>query len=131
MLLEAAPRLEEIGAGLQLSPNAAHVLIALGIEQRLKPHVVSPEHLAVRSARSGRLLAQGPLGASAVQRYGAPYWVIHRGDLQAALCEAVAATPGIALKLGARVESFAARDHGVVISASQGSQMLEAQGLAL
>jgi salicylate hydroxylase len=131
MLLEAAPRLEEIGAGLQLSPNAAHVLIALGIEHRLKPHVVSPEHLAVRSARSGRLLAQAPLGAGVARRYGAPYWVIHRGDLQAALCEAVAATPGIALKLGTRVEGFAARDHGVVISASQGSQTLEAQGLAL
>ena len=131
MLLEAAPRLEEIGAGLQLSPNAARVLVALGIERRLEPHVVSPEHLAVRSARSGRLLAQAPLGASVARRYGAPYWVIHRGDLQAALCEAVAATPGIALKLGTRVEGFAARDHGVVVSASPGSQTLEAQGLAL
>ena len=87
-LLEAADRLDEVGAGLQLSPNAARVLVALGIAERLKPHVVVPEHLAVRNARSGRLLAQGPLGAASAQRYGAPYWVIHRGDLQAALCEA-------------------------------------------
>jgi salicylate hydroxylase len=130
-LLEAAPRLEEIGAGLQLSPNAARVLIALGIEHRLKPHVVSPELLTVRSARSGRLLAQAPLGARVAQRYGAPYWVIHRGDLQSALCEAVAATPRIALKLGTRMEGFAARGHGVVVSASQGSQTLETEGLAL
>jgi salicylate hydroxylase len=83
------------------------VLISLGVAERLKPHVVVPEHLAVRNARSGRLLAQGPLGATTEQRYGAPYWVIHRGDLQAALCAAVAATPGITLKLDSKVENFA------------------------
>jgi len=130
-LLEAAPRLQEIGAGLQLSPNAARVLIALGIEHQLKPHVVIPEQLVVRSARSRRLLAQAPLGASVAQRYGAPYWVIHRGDLQAALCETVAATPGITFKLGSKVESFAARDGGVAVAAAQGSQPLEQQGMAL
>jgi 2-polyprenyl-6-methoxyphenol hydroxylase-like FAD-dependent oxidoreductase len=130
-LLEAAPRLQEIGAGLQLSPNAARVLIALGIEHRLKPHVVIPEHLVVRSARSGRLLAQAPLGANIAQRYGAPYWVIHRGDLQATLCGAVAATPGITLKLGTKVESFEVHGDGVAVATSQGSQPLEQQGMAL
>jgi len=136
-LLETAPRLEEIGAGLQLSPNAVRVLVALGVEECLRKHVVAPEHLAVRSARSGRLLAQAPLGASSAQRYGAPYWVIHRGDLQAALCRAVAATPAITLQLGTRVDGFAARDGGVAVaqglaaqgSAAQGSQPLEAQAL--
>jgi salicylate hydroxylase len=130
-LLEAADRLEEVGAGLQLSPNAARVLIALGIAERLKPHIVVPEHLAVRNARSGRLLAQGPLGATSAQRYGAPYWVVHRGDLQAALCEAVAATPGITLKLGSKVESFTTEPDGVAVSASHGSQPLAARAHAL
>jgi salicylate hydroxylase len=130
-LLEAADRLEEVGAGLQLSPNAARVLVALGIAERLKPHVVVPEHLAVRNARSGRLLAQGPLGATSAQRYGAPYWVIHRGDLQAALCEAVATTPGITLKLGSKVQSFTAEPDGVAVSASHGSQPLAARAQAL
>ncbi len=130
-LLEAADRLEEVGAGLQLSPNAARVLIALGIEQRLRPHVVVPEHLAVRNARSGRLLAQGPLGRAAAQRYGAPYWVIHRGDLQMALCEAVAATPTITLRLGSKVEDFATRDDGVVVTACHELRPLEAHGAAL
>jgi salicylate hydroxylase len=130
-LFEVAPRLEEIGAGLQLSPNAARVLVALGVEERLRLHVVKPEHLTVRSARSRRLLAQAPLGASVAQRYGAPYWVIHRGDLQAALCDAVAATPNITLRLGTRVEGFAARDGGVAVAALQGSQAFEAQAVAL
>jgi salicylate hydroxylase len=130
-VLEAADRLEEVGAGLQLSPNAARVLIALGIAERLKAHVVVPEHLVVRNARSGRLLAQGSLGAASAQRYGAPYWVIHRGDLQAALCEAVAATPDITLRLGCKVESVRAEPDGVVISASHRSQPFSAQAQAL
>jgi salicylate hydroxylase len=130
-VLEAAERLEEIGAGLQLSPNAARVLISLGIAERLKPHVVVPEHLVVRNARSGRLLAQGPLGAASVQRYGAPYWVIHRCDLQAALCEAVAATPGITLRLGSMVEQFAAEPDFVAVSASHRSQPFAARAQAL
>jgi len=130
-LLEAADRLDEVGAGLQLSPNAARVLIALGIAERLKPHIVVPEHLIVRNARSGRLLAQGPLGATSVQRYGAPYWVIHRGDLQAALCEAVAATPGITLRLGSKVEGFTPEPDGVAVSASHGSQPLAVRTQAL
>jgi salicylate hydroxylase len=130
-LLEAADRLEEVGAGLQLSPNAARVLVALGIAERLKPHIVVPEHLVVRNARSGRLLAQGALGATCAQRYGAPYWVIHRGDLQAALCEAVAATPGITLKLGSKVQSFTTEPAGVAVSASQGAQSLTVRAHAL
>ncbi len=130
-LLEAADRLDEVGAGLQLSPNAARVLIALGIAERLKRHVVVPEHLAVRNARSGHLLAQGPLGATSAHRYGAPYWVIHRGDLQAALCDAVGATPGITLRLGSKVENFTAEPDGVAVSTSHGSQPLAARAHVL
>jgi len=107
------------------------VMVALGIAERLKPHIGVPEHLVVRYARSGRLLAQGALGATCAQRYGAPYWVIHRGDLQAALCEAVAATPGITLKLGSKVQSFTTEPAGVAVSASQGAQSLTVRAHAL
>ncbi|MEA2935514.1 MAG: hypothetical protein QOD74_2160, partial [Variibacter sp.] len=50
-LLEQAERLEETGAGIQLSPNATRVLIALGLEDRLRADVVSPEAVSIRSAR--------------------------------------------------------------------------------
>ena len=59
------------------------------------------------NARTARILARAPLGAVAENRYGAPYWVIHRGDLQAVLIEAVRAHPDIVLHLGTRVEDFA------------------------
>ena len=88
-VFEQAERLEAIGAGIQLSPNASRVLIGLGLGERLAPLVVAPEELNVMNARTGRVLARAPLGDAAAKRYGAPYWVIHRGDLQAVLLEAV------------------------------------------
>ena len=131
VLLEAAQRLEEVGAGIQLSPNASHILTALGLEARLGPHVVVPEELTVRTARSGHVLARAPLGATAVERYRAPYWVIHRGDLQATLREAVAATPDIELRLGVKVEDFATHDDGVTVAAVSSGRPAEERGMAL
>ena len=57
-------------------------------------------------AKSGREIVRIPLGEAAAQRYGAPYWMIHRGDLQAALAAAVAQELDISLKLGMRMEDF-------------------------
>ena len=111
-IFDQAQRLEEIGAGIQLSPNASHILIALGLGEQLRRHVVAPEELRVMNARTARVLARAPLGAIAEKRYGAPYWVIHRGDLQAVLIDAVRAHPGIVLNLGARVEDFALKEDG-------------------
>ena len=128
---EAAERLEETGAGIQLSPNAARILIALGLGERLEPHVVVPQEIKVMTAHSGRVLARAPLGAAAKARYGAPYWVIHRGDLQTALRAAVAATPDIALHLGSRVEDFAVHDSGVTVLTHCGGQTIEEHGIAL
>ena len=116
-MFEQAERLEEIGAGIQLSPNASRILIGLGLGEQLQRHVVAPEELRVMNADGARVHARAPLGAVAEQRYGAPYWVIHRGDLQAVLIEAVRAHPDIAVHLGARVEDFALEGNGVTISA--------------
>src|SRR3954454_19151471 len=77
VILEKAERLEEAGAGLQLSPNASRILIELGLEQRLTNCAVTPEAISIASARSGEI-ARLPLGKSANARAGAPYWVMHR-----------------------------------------------------
>jgi salicylate hydroxylase len=129
-IFDQAERLEEVGAGIQLSPNASRILIGLGLGERLRGQVVAPEELRVMSARTARVLARAPLGAAVAQRYGAPYWLIHRGDLQAALLAAVRANPGIALHLGARVDDFAPDGEGVTISVPAWSGR-EHRGLAL
>jgi salicylate hydroxylase len=115
-VLEQAERLEETGAGIQLSPNATRVLIELGLGERLRPHAVAPQALRVLNIKSGREIVRMPLG-DAKQRYGAPYWSFHRGDLQAVLAAAVGENFDISLRLGMRVDDYAAHDNGVTVSA--------------
>jgi len=130
-VFDQVQRLEEIGAGIQLSPNASRILIALGLGEQLRRHVVAPEELRIMNARTARVLARAPLGAVAEKRYGAPYWVIHRGDLQAVLIDAVRVHPGIVLNLGARVEDFALNEDGVTVFARSAQHRVEDRGVAL
>ena len=60
---EKAGRLEEVGAGLQLSPNASRVLIGLGLLPRLAPHLTTPDAVGIISVRRGREVTRLPLGA--------------------------------------------------------------------
>lgn len=130
-VLEQSERLEEAGAGIQLSPNAARILIDLGLGDRLRRHATAPEGLRVLNAHSGREIVRMPLGETARERYGAPYWSIHRGDLQAALAAAVAENAGIGVKLGTRMEDFVGRGNGVAVSARGNSGIWHEHGDAL
>jgi salicylate hydroxylase len=130
-LFDQAQRLEEAGAGIQLSPNASRILGALGLEPQLRQYVVTPEELRVMNAHTARVLARAPLGAAAEKRYGAPYWVIHRADLQRALIDAVRANPEIAVHLGTRVEDFAVHQNGVTVSTMASGRSGEERGMAL
>ena len=85
VVLEKAERLEEAGAGLQLSPNASRVLVELGLQPRLAHRAVTPDAISLMSARSGGEVVRVPLGEAATFRAGAPYWVVRRADLQRAL----------------------------------------------
>jgi salicylate hydroxylase len=131
IVLEQAERLAETGAGIQLSPNAARALIELGLGERLRPHVVTPQAVRVLNAKNGREIVRIPLGDMAAQRYGAPYWIIHRGDLQAVLSAAVAAELDISLKLGMRMEDFVTHPNGVTVSARSGTAAWSEHGHAL
>jgi salicylate hydroxylase len=131
VVLEQAERLEETGAGIQITPNAARTLIDLGLAERLRPSATVPQALRVLSAASGREILRMPLGEAAALRYGAPYWVIHRGDLQAALAGAVAQHSDITLKLGIRVDDFVADPDGITVSAQSKTGMTAERGLAL
>nr|WP_228748307.1 FAD-dependent monooxygenase [Bradyrhizobium sp. BR 10289] len=115
VVLEKAERLEEVGAGLQLSPNASRVLVDLGLADRLRLRAVVPEAVSIMSARAGGELVRMPLGDAAATRAGAPYWVVHRADLQTALAGAVADHPDIDLKLGATFEDVAPHAKGLTV----------------
>ncbi|HWL05644.1 MAG TPA: FAD-dependent monooxygenase [Xanthobacteraceae bacterium] len=132
-LLEQAPRLDTAGAGIQLSPNATRVLIALGLGDALAAVATTPDSVTIRDARSNSVLARVPLGAAVQARHGAPYWVLHRADLQAVLAEAAGRDPRIALHLGQRVTGMALETDGVSCrtdtAAFQGTALIGADGL--
>ena len=130
-VFEQAAKLEETGAGIQLSPNATRVLIALGLSERLAASVMTPQAIRVMAGGSGREIVRIPLGSAAERRYGAPYWTIHRGDLQAALAAAVQTTQDIALKLATRVEDFAVHGNGVTVQGRSDKRVEDERGVAL
>jgi salicylate hydroxylase len=129
VVLEKAERLEEAGAGLQLSPNASRVLVDLGLAPRLAARAVTPEAISLMSARRGGEIARMPLGEAATLRAGAPYWVAHRADLQAALQAEVNDNPDIELRLGCQFEDAVAHTRGLTVV--QRSGMTRQEGLAL
>ena len=85
---EQSLQLGEVGAGLQLSPNAVHVLQALGIADQVKARAFSPESAVMRHYQTGKSYFTVPLGAAATQKYAADYLHIHRADLHTALYNA-------------------------------------------
>ncbi len=130
-VLEQAPVLEETGAGIQLSPNASRVLIALGLRERLMASAVAPQAVRVMSGGSGREIVRIPLGADGERRYGAPFWTIHRGDLQAVLAAAAGSAMDVTLNLGVRVDDFAVHENGVTVQGRKGQQVIDERGVAL
>ena len=130
VVLDQAERLEETGAGIQLSPNATRILIDLGAGERLRVSAVAPSCVRVLRGETGKEIVRLPL-SDMEARYGAPYWTVHRGDLQAALIATAQEHPDISLELGARVETFASHPNGVTVKAMRGQFAVDAQGVAL
>jgi salicylate hydroxylase len=129
ILLEKAERLEEAGAGLQLSPNASRVLIDLG----LGPHLagaVTPEAICLMSATGGSEIARLPLDHQVAQS-AAPYWVIHRADLQTALRETVQNCSDIELRLGCQFEDVSPHAKGLTVIQRSGAIRREELAVAL
>ena len=104
-LVERRTGFSEVGAGLQLSPNASRVLIGLGLGPALRRVATEPQRVLVRSLRSGKSIGQVALGAFMRQLFEAPYWVVHRADLQTILLDAVRSEPSIRLVMGRTVEA--------------------------
>ncbi|TBW33886.1 FAD-binding protein [Siculibacillus lacustris] len=124
-VLEQAARFSEVGAGIQLAPNASRVLIDLGLGPALAPFAAIPEDLRVYSTRAGGEIGRTALGAAIAERYGAPYWVIHRADLARVLAAAVRARGDVELVLGARLRDVEAEPDGIRVLATVAGQPRE------
>ncbi len=130
VIVERSVELLEIGAGIQLSPNAGRVLAALGLDDAIAATATEPVAITVRSGSTGASLLSIPVAAFAA-RYGFPYRVIHRADLQTVLAAAVRRRTDIRLILGARIDDVLARDDGLFIRIrrADGNEVLTAGGI--
>ncbi len=88
-IYEQARQFARVGAGIQQSPNSVRVLRAIGLESRLRELAFQPAAALNRQSDTGELLWERAMGASSEDKYGAPYLVMHRGDLHATLASAV------------------------------------------
>ena len=105
-LFEQAPAFEEVGAGLQMSPNGVRALKALGAWEAVEPACVIPSEIHMRDGRSGALLQRIRLGKTFEERFGAPYRVCHRADLLAGLVASARCNFAIELNTGRRVSGL-------------------------
>lgn len=124
-VFEQAATLGEIGAGLQLSPNATRILARLDVLRRLTPVATMPKGIALVRARDLRCLATVPLGSGAVARWGAPYLTIHRADLHGALLAAARHADNVEIVTGATVRDAALHAQGVTLSVDAGGTIRE------
>ena len=123
-VFEQTSTVSGIGAGIQLSPNCTRVLYALGLADALKQYGFLPLRTEARHWRTGKLIMQSPLGETVANKYGAPYYHIHRGDLAQLLSRAVAATSNIELITNTRVSTLLEENNGTGLVIHNGNTEL-------
>lgn len=133
VVFERAAELLELGAGLQLSANGTRVLLELGLRDRLAPVVAETTGKQIRLWSTGQAWKLFDLGPESIDVYGAPYWMVHRGDLHRRLLEAAVAL-GVTLRTGVECSSYTQNAAEVVLTLASGerfagSALIAADGL--
>jgi salicylate hydroxylase len=125
-IFERAQALVDIGAGIQLTPNATRALEKLGLLEAVNRRALAPRAIRILRGRDGAELSRLPLIAR--ERWGAPYLVLRRADLQAALAERVAIEPSIKLMLGMEAGGFGQDEASVTLGLKRGAVRLAERG---
>jgi 3-hydroxybenzoate 6-monooxygenase len=119
-VLEQSPQIGEIGAGIQLGPNAFAAFDALGVGERTRARAVYTERMLMLDAVDESEIASVPVGEAFRRRFGNPYAVIHRADVHDALLEGVEATERIEFRTSTRIVRYEPTAAGVRAIDSQG-----------
>lgn len=126
LVLEQAAEFGEAGVGLQMAPNALAVLDALGVGYEAKQHALMIERLLMMDAITGAEVANIPCGSQFIKRFGNPYAVAHRADIQQPLLDACRGSDLIELRTGCRVTDFAVEGAGVTAMLANGERIAAA-----
>jgi len=119
-LFERTQELKEIGAGIQIGPNAFHVFERLGITDAIMAKVSMPNHLVMMDGISGEQVVAIPLDGRFVERFHYPYALIYRADLHHILLEKCRESSRIEINTNVKVERFTDHGDSVVLHTSQG-----------
>lgn len=122
-LYEQTGAFAELGAGLQLGPNATRILQGWGLGSALESVAAFPESLRVCRAQDGIEVGRLPLGERSRKRYGAPYATAHRADLHALLLNSLEGRSTVHLNLNARADGFLDVPEGVQLSLPDGHRV--------
>ncbi|MFM1908590.1 MAG: 3-hydroxybenzoate 6-hydroxylase [Pseudomonadota bacterium] len=133
-VLEQAPEIGEIGAGIQLGPNAFHAFDALGIGDKARSRSVFTDHMVMHDAIDEYQVGKIPTGEAFRQRFGNPYAVIHRADVHLSLLEGAQETGKVEFKTNTRIERVEQDEHSVTVydqngQAYKGAALIGADGV--
>jgi salicylate hydroxylase len=121
IVLEKAPQLGEIGAGIQLGPNAFHAFDYLGVGDAARQMAVYIDNLRLMDALSGEEITRIPLDARFRERFRNPYAVVHRGDLHGVFLRACEAHPLVELRVNSGVTGYRQDGSGAEAVLADGS----------
>ncbi|MGF0170799.1 FAD-dependent monooxygenase [Streptomyces sp. Marseille-Q5077] len=119
-LVEQAARFTEVGAGIQLAPNATRVLRRLDVLDAVAAPASRPSHLSFRTWSDGSEICRYAMGRAAEDEFGAPYLLVHRADLHQAL---VAALPPESVRLNTTVVDIAQDDNSAHVTTATGERL--------
>ncbi len=120
IVLEKAPRLGEIGAGIQLGPNAFHAFDFLGVGDTARAMAVYIDELRLMDAMTAEPIARIPLDAPFRARFGNPYAVVHRGDLHGVLLQGCVDNPLVELRVSTEIVRYDQDGTSVTITQATG-----------
>jgi 3-hydroxybenzoate 6-monooxygenase len=127
-VLEQATELGEIGAGVQLGPNAFAALDALGVGENARKRAVFTERLIMMDAVDGSEVGSFPVGQAFRDRFKNPYAVIHRADIHTSMLEATQGSNLIQVETSTKVVSVSQDDQGVT-AVDQNGRIFKADAL--
>lgn len=120
-VLEQSPQIGEIGAGIQLGPNAFHAFDALGIGERARGRAVYTDCMVMHDAIDETVVGRIPTGEAFRRRFGNPYAVIHRVDIHTSLLEGVQEAEAAEFLTSTRIERVEQDDTGVTVFDQHGN----------
>lgn len=119
-VLEAEAEFGEVGAGLQIGPNAGRIISSWDLGDKMSSISATPDCLAIKDGLTDKRLGTMPLGAEIVRRHGAPYQSVERRALHNMLLTAAQRAPGVTISSGWKVRPITNTDTPVTIEAANG-----------